>query len=98
MLEAGMSPAGRIRAWLAALIAVTMISALLASSAGAVPAGFWGVVPQGSPSVDQLQRLKQGGVGSVRVPIPWSLVEPVQGAPNWAAVDPMIAGAATAGI
>jgi polysaccharide biosynthesis protein PslG len=98
MSEAGMSPVGRIRAWLAALVATTAILAIFAGSAFAVPSGFWGVVPQGSPSVEQFQRLKQGGVGSVRVPIPWSLIEPVQGAPNWAAIDPLVAGAATTGI
>jgi polysaccharide biosynthesis protein PslG len=98
MLEAGMSPAGRIRAWLAALAATAMVFAVFAGAAGAVPAGFWGVVPQGSPSPEQFQRLKQGGVGSVRVPIPWSLVEPVQGAPSWATIDPLVGGAATAGI
>jgi hypothetical protein len=98
MLKAGMSPAGRLRAWAAVLVATATILAVFAGSAVAVPASFWGVVPQGTPSVEQFQRLKQGGVGSVRVPIPWSLIEPVQGTPNWAAIDPLVAGAATTGI
>lgn len=99
MLERGGGPIGRICAWAAALVAVAMLSAAFAASAAAVPAGFWGVVPQGLPSTEQFQRLKRGGVGSVRMPVSWAVVQPVQGvAPDWSSVDPLVAGAASSGI
>jgi hypothetical protein len=99
MPELGVCPTGRIRAWVALLATTAALLLAFASSAAAVPSNFWGVVPQGLPSAEQFQRLKRGGVGSVRVPISWALVQPVQGAaPNWSVVDPLVAGAATAGI
>lgn len=95
----GTGPIGRIRAWVAVLAAATMLLAAFSTSAAAVPPNFWGVVPQGLPSAEQFQRLERGGVGSLRVPISWALVQPVQGAaPDWSTVDPLVAGAATAGI
>ena len=33
------------------------------------PATFWGVVPQATPTEEQFQRLKRGGVDSIRIPI-----------------------------
>ncbi len=99
MPELGIGPTGRIRAWLAVLAATAALFATFAASAAAAPPNFWGVVPQGLPNAEQFQRLERGGVGSIRVPISWALVQPVQGGtPNWSAVDPLVAGAATAGI
>lgn len=92
-------PAGRVHAWIAALAVIALGAGVLASSASALPSGFWGVVPQGFPTTEQFQRMKTGGVQSIRVPISWATVEPVQGgALNWSTVDPQIAGAATAGV
>jgi hypothetical protein len=97
--ERGTGPIGQIRAWVAVLVATTALLAAFAASAAAVPPNFWGVVPQGLPSAEQFQRLDRGGVGSLRVPISWALIQPVQGAaPDWSTVDPLVAGAATAGI
>ncbi len=63
----------------------------------AVPGNFWGVVPQGSPSVEQLQRLKAGGVDSIRIPVSWSSVQPTQGGPwDWSDADAFVSAAATA--
>jgi len=98
MPERGNGPIGWIRAWVAVLVA-TVLFATFATSAAAVPPSFWGVVPQGLPSAEQFQRLERGGVGSLRVPVSWALVQPVQGAaPDWSTVDPLVAGAAIAGI
>lgn len=99
MPERVTGPMGRLRIWVAAFAATTALLAGFATSATAVPASFWGVVPQGLPSAEQFQRLKRGGVGSLRVPISWALVHPFQGSPpDWGTVDPLVAGAATAGI
>lgn len=89
----------RLRAWTAAF-AVAMVGAGATTSvAQAVPANFWGIVPQATPSADQNQRLQRGGVDSVRIPIAWGGVEPVKGGPlDWVHVDALVGGAATAGI
>jgi hypothetical protein len=97
--ERGKRPSGRIRVWAAVLSIVALGAAASASSAFAVPGNFWGVVPQGLPTGEQFQRLKAGGVDSIRVPISWALVQSTKGAlPDWTSVDPLVAGASTAGI
>lgn len=91
-------PIGQVRAW-AAVLTVVGTFAATAAPAAAVPSNFWGVSPQGIPSVEQFQRLKAGGVDSVRIPIGWSTVEATKGAaPNWSSVDPLVNGAAQARI
>lgn len=87
-----------MRAWLAALALAVAGIATTASSAAAVPADFWGVSPQATPSVEEFQRLRTGGVDSVRIPIGWSGVEPVQGVADFSQVDALVSGAALAGI
>jgi hypothetical protein len=90
-------PPRRARLWLAAF-AVGVTGVLGAAPAAlAVPANFWGVVPQIPPSVEQLQRLKAGGVDSIRVPISWSSVQPVKnGIWNWSDADTFFKAAAAA--
>jgi hypothetical protein len=91
-------PLGWARAWLAAL-AVFVLGLVAAPVAMAVPADFWGVSPQNPPSTEQFQRLKAGGVDSVRIPIAWSGVQPFSSAEaNFAASDILVAGATAAGI
>jgi polysaccharide biosynthesis protein PslG len=69
------------------------------AAASSVPSDFWGVVPQTTPTAAQFQQLKDGGVDSIRVPISWGAVEGSEGAPpDWSSVDPMVKGAAAAGI
>ena len=70
-----------------------------APAASALPGDFWGVSPQGTPSVEQFQRLRVGGVDSVRIPISWSAVQPENGAEaNFNGPDQLVSGAAAAGI
>jgi Glycosyl hydrolase catalytic core len=92
-------PFGQVRAWTAAAVLCLASLAVTASAAQAVPGDFWGVSPQGTPSVEQFQRLRAGGVDSVRIPIAWSAVQPLSGAEaNFTASDQLVAGAAAAGI
>ncbi len=89
----------KMRALTAAVAIVAVGLTLAAPTAGAVPAKFWGVVPQATPSFERLQRLKRGGVDSIRVPFFWGTVQPVQGGVfEWASVDSIVAAAAGAGI
>jgi hypothetical protein len=87
-----------LRACAAAAAAVVAL-AVGAASAQAVPAKFWGVVPQATPTLEQLQRLRRGGVRSMRIAIPWNSVQPVRnGFMDWSGVDRQIEGAVIAGI
>jgi hypothetical protein len=80
-------------------LAMTIFFAFSASAAQALPVGFWGIVPQNSLSSEQMQRLGQGGVQSLRISIGWSSVQPTQGgAFNWNGFDGQIEEAAKAGI
>jgi hypothetical protein len=88
-----------MRAFAVALALAALGAGATASSAGAVPAKFWGVVPQATPTPEQLVRLKQGGVDSIRVPFVWSVVQPVRGGPmEWSGLDALVEGASDAGI
>src|SRR3954449_4277002 len=93
------SPMWKLRAWIAALAVSAVAIAAFAASAEAVPAKFWGVVPQATPTPEQFQRLKRGGVDSVRIPIGWSSVQPTQGGPiEWGGIDGLVRGATSAGL
>jgi len=98
MLKDRKRRSGKTRAWAAALAVAAVAAGASAPAAEAVPANFWGVAPQGTPSADEFQRLKRGGVDSIRIPVVWNGVEPIQGSPNWSQVDALVRGAAAAGL
>jgi hypothetical protein len=90
---------GKLRAWIAALAVSAVAVGVFAAPAMAVPAKFWGVVPQATPTPEQFQRLKRGGVDSIRTPIGWSAVQATPGAPiDWSGVDGVVRGATLAGL
>jgi hypothetical protein len=85
------------RALTAALATSALALGAFASAAAALPASFWGVVPQAYPSAEQFQRLQRGGVESVRTSIAWDAVQPRAGGPfDWSSVDSIVKGAAAA--
>jgi polysaccharide biosynthesis protein PslG len=87
----------KARALTAALAIAALGLAASASPAVALPADFWGVVPQGYPSLEQFQRLDRGGVESVRASIDWAAVQPRAGGPfDWSSVDSIVKGAVSA--
>jgi hypothetical protein len=84
---------------LTALLATALVCLAAAGPALALPANFWGVVPQAPPTAEEFQHLKLGGVGSIRVGIPWGAVQPERGgAFAWGATDAEVAGADRAGL
>jgi hypothetical protein len=88
-----------LRGWICALAVATAASACFASAAQAVPANFWGVDPQAAPTPEQFQRLKRGGVDSVRIPVAWASVQPTKNAAfDWSSVDAVVGSAAGAGL
>jgi hypothetical protein len=97
MKRSANSPPSRARLWLAGFALATVAVLAAPASAFAVPGNFWGVVPQGATSTEQLQRLKAGGVDSIRVPVSWGSVQPIQGGPwNWSDADALVTAAASA--
>jgi polysaccharide biosynthesis protein PslG len=88
----------KLHALIASMAAALALGAF-ASSAQAVPAGFWGAVPQSSLSLEKFQRLSQGGVETVRIPVVWNAVQPVRGGQfQWGSIDVQVEAAAQAGI
>jgi len=88
----------RLRVALAGLLALVLL-ACTASAAQALPAKFWGAVPQSPLSVEQYQRVHRGGVDTIRLPINWATAQPTEGAAfDWSATDSQISEAARTGI
>ena len=84
---------------LAALTAAITVGVLAtASTALAVPAGFYGLVPAGTPSASDVQRMGQGKVGSARVLINWAAVEKTDDTFTLADLDSYIGNLAASGI
>jgi hypothetical protein len=83
----------------AGVVVALAAMALLASSAAAAkaPPGFFGIVPQATPSRSDLARM-QGSVETLRMPIFWFECEPRRGQYDFAAVDAEIGAAAERGI
>jgi hypothetical protein len=90
---------GSLRARTAALAISAIAMASFAPTATAEPAKFWGVAPQVAPTLEQFQRLKRGGVDSVRISVVWPLVQTAENGPfNWADVDRQIENTSLAGL
>jgi hypothetical protein len=98
MSKASLNMKRMLRAW-SAVVAVAAIFATFASAAQALPAGFWGVVPQSHLTNEQFQRLGNGGVESIRIPVGWASVQQTQDGPfDWSGFDNQVEEAAKAGI
>jgi polysaccharide biosynthesis protein PslG len=89
---------GKLRGCVAVLAVFASLGAF-ATTAQALPAGFWGVVPQSELSIEQFQRLSQGGAESIRLGLNWGSVQPSRGGEfQWASFDNQLEAAAKAGI
>jgi hypothetical protein len=93
----------RATAACAALLAFTaalLTAAALAAPAGAaVPSDFWGAVPQNPLSAGQLERLKRGGVDSLRIIVDWtSMQKSPRSEIEWSSVDSQVEAFAKAHI
>ncbi len=97
MLRATVDP---IRKTAALAFALALLATLaFAAQAQALPAKFWGVVPQTAASNEHFERLAKGGVESVRVSLGWADLQPQKGAAiQWGGVDNLVEKAALAGL
>lgn len=74
-----------------ALIGLVGVLTGSASARASVPATFWGVNPVTVPTDSQVQQISAGGIGSIRVPLDWSTLQPAAGGePDWASFDALI--------
>jgi hypothetical protein len=90
---------GKLRACVCALALAVLVLTAMAAPASALPAKFWGVVPQANPTEEQFQRLHRGGVDSIRLSFNWASLQPTPDAViNWAEVDSVVERATKNGI
>jgi len=78
-----------MRAKLAAALALLSLLAL-PQAAAAVPPGFIGISPQSAPNELDYKLMEEAGLRSLRLPLPWPQVEPVNPLfepPDWSAFD-----------
>lgn len=84
---------------LTAALAVVVALGVFAASAAALPARFFGVVPQSTLSQEEFTTLRQGGVKSMRVALVWGAMQSKRGgAYEWGSFDPIVERAAKSGI
>ena len=78
------------------VLAAALALAVFAGSAQAkAPRSFFGVVPQAPLTPDDLNRMGQARVGTLRILIQWSAIDPTSAADyDWSGVDAIFAGAA----
>jgi hypothetical protein len=89
----------RLRACAVLAAVATVALTAFAATASALPARFWGVVPQAVPSSEQFQRLQRGGVATIRIAIDWGAIQPSRdGSADWDGVDALVERAAAANI
>jgi hypothetical protein len=63
------------------------------------PPEFWGMAPQSGMTDRDAEYMVAGKIGIVRLPVPWSSVQPTRKSPyNWAGLDEGVEVAARAGI
>jgi len=79
---------------------LALAAALLAPAAAqALPRGFFGMAPQTALTDTDAAFMKAGGVGSIRWPVNWAIVQPkAKSDYDWSSVDPAVAAAARRGL
>ena len=87
-----------------AAVAVTALAAVLLAApaggrTGALPKGFFGVVPQTAMTPTDAGYMRAGGIGAIRVPVMWSLIQPTpKGGYDWSGLDQAVEVASRAGL
>jgi hypothetical protein len=89
---------------IALALAVTVLALLAAaaarpSGAEAVPREFFGIAPQSAPTIEDVEHMRAGRIGSMRWPLVWETVQPTQNSEyDWSAFDEVVAMAARGNI
>jgi hypothetical protein len=87
----------RHRLALAALLGALGLT-LAATPASAVPRDFWGVTPINDLTAEDFERMGQGEVGTLRIPVRWRIVEPSPGQFDFDYLDSVVGQAASRGV
>jgi hypothetical protein len=78
---------------IAALAALLVVPA--PAAAAAAPREFFGVAPQTSLTTEDLERMRAGRIGSLRMLVPWAAVQPTpRSGYQWSGFDTVVAAAA----
>ncbi len=82
------------------ILLLALVAALVApSGAQALPRTFFGIAPQTQLSDTDATYMKAGGIGSVRWPVNWAIIQPTaKGGYNWSSFDPAVEAAARHGL
>jgi hypothetical protein len=84
---------GASRTAIVAAAFAALLFAVPAAPAAPIPASFWGINPVAVPTDAQVKRIAAGGVGSIRVPLDWSSIQPTAGVePQWDSFDQLVEG------
>src|SRR5690348_2415900 len=98
-MERSMLKSSRKTRALTAAITVVVVLGAFAASASALPARFFGVVPQSVLTLEQFKTLQQGKVQSMRIPIEWGGLQQKKNGPiDWSGVDTLFERAAQTNI
>jgi hypothetical protein len=69
------------------------------AAAQALPRSFFGIAPQESFTDADIQYMRAGRIGSVRLPLPWNAIQPTaNGDYDWSGVDQAVGVAARGGL
>jgi hypothetical protein len=83
---------------LAALVAMVVLlatSAAKPAGAGAVPREFFGIAPQTDLTMDDVEHMRAGRIGSLRWPLVWEMVQPTARSEfDWSGYDEVVGMAA----
>jgi hypothetical protein len=83
----------------ATLLACLIVALPMTTSAAPRPSGFFGIAPQTPLTEADARYMAAGGIESVRVPVPWSSIQPTaKGGYDWSGFDQSVAIAARAGL
>ena len=98
-----MSRVTKLPAALAALVAICAIAVIAGCGGDDEPADvaadpFYGVAPEGLQSPSDYERMRSGGLGTVRVVLQWSGIETAKGVYNWQSSDQVLGALAVAGL
>jgi hypothetical protein len=81
---------GARRARVLAAIFITAGAMAVAATASAPAQPLYGIVPQDTPTAEDMQLMPQGGIKGIRIMVHWPTVESVKGIYDWGDTDAMV--------
>jgi Glycosyl hydrolase catalytic core len=82
----------------AILVLIVGVLGIAPPAAAKVPNRFFGIAPQNNLNEVDTAWMRHGGLETIRVPLPWSFLQPSGGPVNWAPMDAVVAEGAKANL